>query len=194
MMRRAGGLVFAVLVATLAVGCASSPPSRFYTITAVAPKSAASSNLFLAVGPVTIPAVVDRPEFVVTASSNELVMDDFNRWAAPLQSDIARAVAENLVALLGTSRVILFPQQLASDPDYRIAVEVRTFESQTGTAAVLDAVWTIRRAKDGRTQTGRTSVREPVPDRTYGALAAAHSRAVARLSQDIADAVLAMTR
>ena len=58
-----------------------------------------------------------------------------------------------------------------------------------GEAAVLEAVWTVRRTKDGKTETGRTSVREKVDDNGYEALAAAHSRGVARLSQDIADAV-----
>lgn len=193
-MRPARSLAVMTIAAALAAGCASSPPSRFYTITAVAPPATASSTLFVAVGPVTIPAVVDRPEFVITTAPNELQLDEFNRWAAPLQNGLSRAIAENLVVLLGTPRVILFPQQLATDPEYRIAVEVRTFESQPGTAAVLDAVWTIRRAKDGKTQTGRTSTREPVADKSYGALAAAHSRAVARLSQDIADATLAMQR
>jgi hypothetical protein len=37
-------------------------------------------------------------------------------------------------------------------------------------------------------------VREPVQDTSYEALAAAHSRALARLSQDIADAVKPMER
>jgi uncharacterized lipoprotein YmbA len=96
--------------------------------------------------------------------------------------------------MLGTPRVILYPQQLATDPDYRVAIEIRTFESMPASAIRLDAVWTLRRAKDGKTETGRTSVREAVPEGGYEALAAAHSRAVARLSQDIADAVRALQR
>jgi hypothetical protein len=131
---------------------------------------------------------------VVTVGQNELRIDDFNRWAAPLQDNLARTIAENLVVMLGTPRVILFPQQLATDPEYRVAIEIRSFESTLATAIRLDAVWTLRRAKDGKTETGRTSVRETVPDGSYDALAAAHSRAVARLSQDVADAVRALQR
>ena len=182
-MRRAALLAMLAVAAALAAGCAGSPPSRFYTLTAVATPTAARSTLFVAVGPVTVPEVVDRPEFVLTTAPNELQLDEFNRWASPLQSSVSRAIAENLVALLGTPRVILFPQQLATDPEYRIAVEVRTFDSLPGTAASIDAVWTIRRATDGKTQTGRTSARESVADKSYGELASAHSRALARLSQ-----------
>jgi hypothetical protein len=194
MMRRRAALAVLCAVAALAAGCGTSPPARFYTLTSSATPAAAPSTLLIAVGPVTIPAVVDRPEFVVSVGQNELRIDDFNRWAAPLQDGIARTIAENLVAMLGTPRVILFPQQLATDPEYRVAVEIRTFDSVPGTGIRLDAVWTLRRAKDGKTETGRTSARESVADASYEALAAAHSRAVARLSQDIADAVRALQR
>ena len=57
---------------------------------------------------------------------------------------------------------------------------------------MLDAVWTVRRSKDGKAETGRTTVRETVQEKSYDALAAAHSRAVARLSEDIAAAVRAL--
>ena len=104
-------------------------------------------------------------------------LDEFNRWASPLQNNISRVVAENLVALLGTPRVTLFPQTLSADADYRVAIEVQRFESAPGEAATLDAVWTVRRTKDGKSQTGRTTVREAASDKSYDALAAAHSRA-----------------
>jgi uncharacterized lipoprotein YmbA len=176
-----------------AVGCAS-PASRFYTLSAGAAPAATSSNLSVAVGPVSIPAVVDRPQIVVTTGPNQVRPEEFNRWAAPLQNSIARLVAENLVAMLGTPRVILFSQTLGVDADYRAAIEVQRFESVPGEAATLDAVWTVSHTKDGKSQTGRTTVREVASDKSYDALAAAHSRALARLSRDIADAVQSLDR
>ncbi len=65
-----------------------------------------------------------------------------NRWAAPVQNEIARVVAENLVALLGTARATMSPQTLAAGADYRAAIEVQPFESTPGQAATLEAVWT----------------------------------------------------
>jgi uncharacterized lipoprotein YmbA len=195
MMRRHAVLVVLCACAALAAGCGTSPPARFYTLSSTAAPPAAATNIFIAVGPVTIPAVVDRPEFVVTIGQNELRMDEFNRWASPLQNSIAQTIAENLVVMLGTPRVILFPQQLVTNPEYRVAVEIRTFESTPGSSIKLDAVWTLRRSKDGMTETGRTSAREAAAaDGGYDALAAAHSRAILRLSQDIADAVRALQR
>jgi len=196
MMRRPFACAALSVVLGLAAGCGSSPPSRFYTLaaTATATASPSTSALVIAVGPVTVPSIVDRPEFVVSTGPNEVRLDDFNRWAAPVQDGLSRAIAENLVALLGTPRVVRFPQTLGAEPDYRVIVEVRTFESTPGNSASLDAVWTVRRMSDGKAETGRTSAREAVTENGYDALAAAHSRAAARLSQDIARATQALQR
>ena len=191
-MRRAALLMVCGL-AGLGAGCSSSP-SHFYTLSATAAPGASPSKLSVAVGPVSVPSAVDRPQIVVNTSANEVSIDDFNRWAAPLQDNITRVVAENLVVLLGTPRVTLFPPALNSDIDYRVQIEIRTFESTLGKSVSLDAVWTVRRTRDGRIETGRTSVREPISDGSFDALAAAHSRGVAKLSQDIADAVRGLER
>jgi uncharacterized lipoprotein YmbA len=192
-MRRLILIARVFVLVMLGAGCAS-PASRFYTLSAGAAPAATPSNLSVVVGPVSVPAVVDRPQIVVTTGPNQVKVEEFNRWAAPLQNGIARVVAENLVAELGTPRVTLSPQTLSADADYRAAIEVQSFESAPGEAAILDAVWTVRRAKDGKAQTGRTTVRESAQEKSYDALAAAHSRALARLSRDIAEAVRALER
>src|SRR2546425_2373602 len=197
-MRRLAALTMLSSLAALAAGCGSSPPSRFYTLNgtaipaAASSNGAASSNFSVAIGPVSIPGAVDRPQMVVSAGASQVELDEFNRWAAPLQNNISRVVAENLVALLGASRVTLFPQLLSADADFRVAIEVQRFESTPGESALLDAVWTVRRAKDGKSDTGRTTVRETVREKSYDVLVTAHSRAMGRLSQDIAAAVRAL--
>ena len=192
-MRRLAAMAISCVLGIAAAGCAS-PPSRLYTLSAAAGPAVAVSDLSVAVGPVSVPAAVDRPEIVVTTGPNALRLDEFNRWASPLSNNIARVVAENLVTLLGTPRVTLSPQTLSADADFRAVIEVQRFDSTLGEAALLDAVWTVRRTRDGKAETGRTTVREPAPAKSHDGLVAAHSRAVGRLSQDIADAVRALER
>ena len=192
MMRHRAGTAMLCALGTLIAACVSTPASRFYTLNATMSRAAESSSLAVVVGPVSVPAAVDRPQIVVSTSPNQVRVDDFNRWASPLQSNISRVVADNLGSILGTPRVTVFAQALSGTADYQAAVEVQNFGSALGEAATLDAVWTVRRVKDGKLQMGRTTVREPASERGYDALAAAHSRAVARLSQDIADAVRAL--
>jgi len=191
-MRPLAPVLVSCAVMILAAGCAATPASRFYTVSATPTPATTSSDLSVSVGPVSVPASVDRPQIVVTMSPNQVWLDEFNRWASPLQNNIARVVAENLVAMLGTPRVTLSPQTLSAGADYRAAIEVQRFESAPGEAATLDAVWAISRAKDGKSRMGRTTVREAAADKGYDALAAAHSRAVAHMSRDIADAVSAL--
>ena len=193
-MRRIAVPVILCALAAAAAGCGSTPPSRFYTLSATAKTTVAPSSLAVSVGPVSVPAVVDRPEIVVSTGPNEVRLDEFNRWASPLQDNLGRAVAENLVAMLGTQHVTVFPQTEGEGADYRVAIQVQAFESVPGATAALEAVWTVRRSKDAKVRTGRTSIRETTQGKGYDALAAAHSRGVAQLSRDIADAVQALER
>ncbi|MCK6555740.1 PqiC family protein [Candidatus Binatia bacterium] len=172
-------------------GCGASAPSRFYTLSATARADGTPATACaVLVGPVTIPAAVDRPQFVVQIAPNRVDIDEFNRWVAPLADAISRTVAADLATLLGTPDVAAWP--LANfAPAYRVTIDVQRFESLRLQAAVLDAVWTVQRATDGSTRVGRTATREPVGDDSFDALAAAHSRALATMSADIAAAIRA---
>jgi uncharacterized protein len=193
MRRLVALIVIPGIVAVVAAGCAT-PASRFYTLSTTPAPAGTPVAYSVAVGPVTIPSVIDRPQIVVSTSPNQVQLDEFNRWASPLQSNIARVVADNLASILGTARVSLFPQTMSASADYRVAVQVQRFDTAPGDAASLEALWTVTRAKDGTAQTGRTSVREASPSGGYDGVAAAHSRALARLSRDIADAIQALAR
>jgi len=183
--------LISIALAVLAVTGCSSAPARFYSL---GPVSAADgttpTSASVMVGPVTIPAAVDQPEFVVQVAPNRVEVDEFNRWVSPLGDSIARAVAGDLVVLLGTQDVA--SSQLANfNPDYRVTIDVQRFESVQGQAATVEAVWTVRKTAGGDVRSGRTVAKEPVQGQGFDALAAAHSQAIARMSADIAAAIRA---
>ena len=95
---------------------------------------------------------------------------------------------------MGTTRVTQYQSALGVDAEYRVQIDVRNFESAPGKYASLDAVWTVRRLKDGKTETGRTGVREPVDGDGFEALAAAHSRGIGKMSSSTAMASIATRR
>lgn len=181
----------ACLVVLLA-GCGGSPQERYYALTAPAPAPAAGAATApaIAVGPVTVPEVVDQARIVVQAAGNEVAMYEYQRWASPLKSEIARVIAANLAQELGTTRVWSYAQAMLPDPDYQVLVDIQRFDSALGDAVTIDALWTIRRAA-GAPKTGRSTVREPAAGTGFDALVAAHSRALARVSRDIAAAIRA---
>jgi len=121
-------------------------------------------------------------------------IDEFDRWASPLRDNIQQVVVENLISMLGTTRVTVFPKSTAADASYRTLIEVLRFDSELGKEAALDALWEVKAQKQERSRRGRTTLSEPVSDDGYEALVAAHSRALARLSADIADTIRAFEK
>jgi len=191
MIRRLVRVVLIAWILSAAAACGVTAPSHFYMLDATAtPGGAPAADYAVAVGPVTVPAAVDRPQFVVQAGPNRVELDEYHRWAAPLEDSIARVIAVDLSALLGTPRVARAP--LANfDPAYLVTIDVLRFESAPGRSALVDAVWAIRPMAGGASRSGRTVAQEPAQGAGYDALAAAHSRALAKLSEDIAAAIRA---
>jgi uncharacterized protein len=188
MKNRINNFTVVLILAVVAAGC-SSAPSRFYTLNSTATgDGTATSNVAVIVGPVSIPGEVDRPQFTVQVAPNRVVVDEFNRWAAPLSENIARVVAGDLSVLLGTPRVAAMPAANFA-ADYRVTINIQRFETVPGKSVLIDAVWVVRPPSGGTAQSGRTIASEPVSDESYDALAAAHSRALAKVSSDIAAAI-----
>lgn len=183
-------LTFIAVCAAAAIiaGCAAAPPSQFYTLCPSASPTAPALSCIVAVGPVSIPALVDRPQMVLRRSPNQVGIDEFNRWAAPLQGDIARVVADNLGTILGSPNVTVFPHSASSEAAYRVVIDVLRFDSAPGTRAEVDALWTVRATKGGRLRSGRASIIETIQGGAGDcrSLVAAHSAALGRLSIQIA--------
>lgn len=184
-------LLILIAIAAAAAQACSTTPARFYTLASTANSDGAPpAHLAVMVGPVSIPASVDQPDFVVQVASNRVELDEFNRWDAPLSDSIARAVAGDLAVLLGTPDVATSPMA-SFNPAYSVTINVQRFESTRNQGVLLDAVWAVRPSAGGAVRSGRTVAQEAVQGDSYDALAAAHSHALARMSGEIAAAIRA---
>jgi uncharacterized lipoprotein YmbA len=178
-------------MALVGAACGASTPSRFYTLeSTVTANDPPAARYAVVIGPVSVPAAVDRPQLVVQVAPNRVEIDEFNRWVAPLNDGIGRADAGDLAALLGTPDVAIGPAA-GVVPAYRVTLDVQRFESVPGTEALVDVIWVVRATADSAVRSGRTVSREAVSAPGIDALAAAHSRALARVSHDIAVAIRA---
>jgi uncharacterized lipoprotein YmbA len=192
-MRRLVSSISAGVMAAAAVACTTAT-SRFYTLDSTAAADGSPPvRRAIAVGPVSIPPSVDRPQLVVQVAPNQVTVDEFNRWAAPLDDGVARAVAGNLAVLLGTSEVGVAPVT-GFVPTHRVTIDVQRFDSIPGDSVLVEALWAVRPTAGGDVRSGRTVAREAVQGKTIDAVAAAHSRALAKVSTDIAAAIRAQTR
>ncbi|MEN6464400.1 MAG: PqiC family protein [Syntrophaceae bacterium] len=174
-------------------GCASSLPTHFYMLNPVAaPGTAPQANYSVSVGPVSVPALLDRQQIVTRTGPNQVFIDEYERWASPLKENIGRVIVQDLVSLLGTSQVTMFPESTAAGASYRAIIDVMRFDSELGKSATLDVCWTVSSAKNGQSHRGRTQLTEPAQGSGYPALVAAQSRALGQLSADIAGAIRKM--
>ena len=192
-MKKITQILIPCVLAALVAGCASSAPTRYYMLNPVsAPGTAPQANFSVSVGPVSVPAFIDRQQIVTRTGPNQVHIDEFERWASPLKENIGRVIVQDLVSLLGTSRVTLFPETSAAGSSYRAVIDIMRFDSELGKSATLDAGWTVSSAKSEESHRGRTTVTETAQGNDYAALVAAHSRALGKLSADIAKAIQQM--
>ncbi|MCK5554281.1 MAG: membrane integrity-associated transporter subunit PqiC [Deltaproteobacteria bacterium] len=182
-------------------GCATTKPSRFYTLSPVATSGTqtegetAGPSLAIGVGPIKLPEHLDRPQIVTRTSSNQLELAEFDRWAGSLKDDFSRVLSENLSILLATDRVTVYPWRKSVPIEYQVAVDVARFDAELGGNAWLIARWTVFGGRDKKVLfMERARISEPSSDQGYEAMVAAQSRALAQLSREIADAIKNISR
>jgi uncharacterized lipoprotein YmbA len=126
-------------------GCASPLKERFYVLGASPMPAAAPGGLSyrVEVGPVTVPAAVDRPQIVLRVDANRVALQEQSRWAEPLKESIPRVVAGNLAVLLGDAQVATDAQDAAAAADCRVRIDIQRFDSVLGEAATLEVLWRV---------------------------------------------------
>jgi uncharacterized lipoprotein YmbA len=175
----------------LLAACASAPHEQHYTLSATAAAAPVASmpGIAIAVGAARLNDVVDRPQLVTRASENRVQILEQQRWAEPLKAGIPRVVAANLGRLLGTARASAYPHAEASDVAYRVGLDVQRLESRPGDGVTVDVAWSVRARNAAAARSGRSVVTEAAQGGDYEALVAAHSRALERVSREIAEAI-----
>lgn len=170
-------LVLAIAGLLAIAACGHSPPTRFFTLTPSAPAApgAAAPGSALRVDHVTIPPVLDRPELVREYAANQLKVDDFSHWGAPLGELMRAALVEDLTARLPAGRVIpLSTPKVEGTAD--LVVEIAGVHEGAG-RLVADVDWILTR-------------RPPAPPHEGGPLAASPPAVVRTLRHERIEAPL----
>lgn len=190
-----------VLLTAMCAGCSRTAPARFYLLNdlqgipeAVAPKATGGPCLTLGIGPVEIPDYLDRPQIVTQVGPNELHLGDFDQWAEPLEKTFMRTLADNLASLLCVNEVVYYPSE-RSGVDFQVLVTVTRFQGLPDGSVVLSAQWQVLRGGRGEVLVrNRTTILERTEGPGYASLVAAQSKALAKLSSEIAEAVSGISR
>jgi len=169
-----------------AVACSTSPPAEFYLLSAEAQRAASAAELSVGIARVKVADYLQRSEMVSVTDRNQLIVDEYHRWAEPLDSAIMRVLTLNLAALVGSDAVIHMPWTRASAPRWVIDMDIQELKV-TPSQVELIAGWRIEDSVSSRMQASRFSVlRRSRTDDSISTVAADISQLLLELSEEIA--------
>jgi len=196
---RSAALGAASLLTIVLAGCfGGGPKPTFYTLRAASGAAAGAPiaskpTLGLAVGPIEFPRYLDRPELVSRDSSYALIVLDAHRWGGSMRSDILRVTSDDLGRLLGTPRIVVYPNEPRFKADYRVLLDVLEFERVSSGSVVLRVRWTIASASDGAALAVEESrVEQPVASSSVEDMVSAESAALGSVTRMIAERIAAL--
>ena len=205
--RRHSKAVAALALAGALAACVSlkrTPDARFFALRSTAEASPTTTGLPLGPGllgvlPVILPAYLERPQVVTWAAPGEVRIDEFLRWAEPLDLAVARVVEESLGTLLPSYRVVRAPWSGSTALRCRVRLELARFGPQPGGEVQLAGRWVLLPSRGEQPYLSRSFDNSRGPSRGPGAAGAlpadpnalveAMSQLLGELSQEIATAV-----
>ncbi len=180
-----------LLVLALA-GCARTPNPELYLVDLPLDdaRAGAGHGLAVGIGPLDLPAYLDRPQIVTRDGQHRLHAAPGHVWAEPLHDSALRVLTASVGATLASNRVFPVPRRARTALDWRVEIEIERFDGVLGGAVVLAARWSVYQADNRQPRLTRTSlIEQPAAAGDYTALVEALSAALARLGEDIARAV-----
>ncbi len=177
----------------LLAGCGSSPPNNYYLLSAHDFNSAAGETPSVGVGPIEIPAYLDRDSIVYNRIGNSLQVASLDLWAEPLVNGVQRVLVLNLAGLLNTQDVQSFPWHPQRAPQYGVKVSVLQLEAAER-KVLLTAEWLVTRPGSATQVKRRISQLQSTLSADSpgaGQVAAAYSDLLYQLSELIAAAITA---
>jgi len=139
------GLISLLALSAVLTGCnvipaAQTDPTKFYILSASAGQpteaapAGAQKKVRLGIRTIEVATYLKSPEIVVRSGSNEVRMQDYARWAEPIQAGVTRLLREQLAGGANVARVDLQPFPLDQPRDYDVAITILHCEGATGGA------------------------------------------------------------
>jgi len=142
-------VILILISLALFTNCGSSPPIQKYILTPSIEKDVetlydkSDTEITIGIGSIEFSDYLMRPEMISFKGSNELNVDQFNRWGEPLEENFERVLIENLSRLIPTDRIYIFPWQEEEPNSFQITISVREFGMRSDSMVVLDARWSV---------------------------------------------------
>ncbi|MDD1617378.1 MAG: hypothetical protein CG439_2516 [Methylococcaceae bacterium NSP1-2] len=178
----------------LLTACAPTPPTNFYTLEAlnqpVGSSTTSAKKRLIGLGPLSLPALVDRKQIVTRDENNAIQMAEFHQWAAPLKDNVLSVLSKNMAALQPNVIVRAYPWSVYGEMDYRVIIDISRFDSQLGKSANLEANWVIMEEKNHTIiGNGQTNIQQPLNDANYQTIVQAQNKLLSEFSRQLSVAL-----
>ena len=165
--------------------------SRFYVLSTVEkPADVAHPELTVGLGPIDVPDYAQRQEIMRRISPTEVSPSPSDRWAGAFETNVSRALAENLARVLGTERVWAYPSYEISRTAYLVNVTFVRFELDDDNTTHLIARWDVRERAQNRNTSRETDTSAAATSADMAAGVEAMSQLLGTLSEQIGAAIL----
>jgi uncharacterized lipoprotein YmbA len=183
--------VVASLAGTACFG-PKSDPTTFWVLTPVVAPVAGSGPVgpSVGLGPVTVPEYLARPQIVTRVDEHQVLVDEFSRWAEPLDDMLAATLAEQIRAEVRPVSLVRYPWRASQIPDLSVRVQVSRFEPGASGDVLLQATWQVV-DRDGKQLSAHTGEYRVPAGQTVKEAVAAMSTAAERLGKEISGALRA---
>ena len=183
-----------VLAALLGLaGCGGGPRTQFYTLVPEGPAPHADPAWHgrpLKVAQVELPADLDRASFVTLGPGPAVSVSDQDRWAAPLDELVRRTLTQDLRGRLGDAAVLAPADPVPPSGVRTVVLAVQRFSGDNAGQVVLAADWAVANGNPPKPgPLHHVRIVEDAGSTQGGAVAAAMSRALGRLADEVARGV-----
>ena len=119
--------------------CTASPDNRYYTLSP-SPWAEHAIDRNWELSAITIPELLNRPQIVLKSGANSITMQEYDRWAEPLDGMITRVLNDNLTARMGLNS----GAPIDGSAECRISVTIDELDADNDGNVFFGALWTLQ--------------------------------------------------
>jgi uncharacterized lipoprotein YmbA len=175
-------------------GCLSTPPTQFYVLEPLSEPPSSSTvtekKRQIGIGPVSIPALLERKQIVTRLPDNSVTIAEFHQWASPLKDNVIQVLTHNLATLQAGDLIRAYPWSAYGAVEYRIVIDIIRFDTRPQQTVNFEASWAIMNEKTHTLlSNGRSKIEHRLDDSSYPSAVKALNKILSEFSQELSKAL-----
>jgi len=172
----------------------STQPTQFYVLESLSEPSpslgATEKKRQIGIGPVSIPALLERKQIITRLADNSIKVAEFHQWASPLKDNVAEVLTHNLATLQPNGLIRTYPWSAYGAVDYRVIIDIVRFDTRPDQSVNFEATWAIMDEKNhSLLSNGRSKIEHPIDDSSYPSTVKALSKILSEFSRELSVAL-----